>query len=605
MHDVTPVVWSEAVYQDALRTFEDQGKMSHSDSFSLAAPAGPAGENLYQAMEKPTVKDTVAAWYVENEDCGRFPGCKSGATGVTGHFTAMIWNGAQEIGCTTNKHNLVACRYKGSDTPTCRTPNMGGEFKSNVFGRARTLQECTALVDQCGIGSGGCGNGVPAAPLPPPAPPSKKPPAPDNCGKSQGGWSCPAGGGCPAAGACTGDWQAFVDAHNIYRCMHDVKPVVWSEAVYQDALRTFRDQPTPSHSDSFSLLAPAGPAGENLYKSSWRPVAEDVVATWYAEVEDCGAFPGCKSGSIGVTGHFTVLVWNGAQEIGCATNEHNLVACRYKGGDTPSCRTPNMHGHFATNVFKPVRTLAKCQSMVQKCKTQPRRKTKRRETEAVAEMPEQSERQQRLDQVESDARQSIQYLDGEIKSVKEDGIKSIQHLQKTVENVEEAGKSSIQYMQKKLHEDVEELRGTDQQIESDARKSIQYLHGEMKSVKEDGIKSITYLDEKVDGVEEAGKRSIQYLEGSINGVKADGMQSVQHLESELQALEAKDEVQAEQTANVVNQSVQELERELGATRAQLQALQEKMGAMGPKPHAWKVPSHAAAAAICLWLGVAM
>ena len=76
---------------------------------------------------------------------------------MTGHFTAMIWNGAQEIGCTTNKHNLVACRYKGSDTPTCRTPNMGGEFKSNVFGRARTLQECTALVDQCGIGSGGCG----------------------------------------------------------------------------------------------------------------------------------------------------------------------------------------------------------------------------------------------------------------------------------------------------------------------------------------------------------------------------------------------------------------------------------------------------------------
>ena len=61
-----------------------------------------------------------------------------------------------------------------------------------------------------------------------------------------------------------------VDAHNIYRCMHDVKPLMWSEAVYQDALRTFRDQSTPSHSDSFSLLAPAGPAGENLYKSFQR-----------------------------------------------------------------------------------------------------------------------------------------------------------------------------------------------------------------------------------------------------------------------------------------------------------------------------------------------
>ena len=76
---------------------------------------------------------------------------------MTGHFTAMNWNGAQEIGCMVNSHNLVACRYKGSDSPTCRTPNMGGEYKANVFAKVRTLEQCTAMVDQCGIGSGGCG----------------------------------------------------------------------------------------------------------------------------------------------------------------------------------------------------------------------------------------------------------------------------------------------------------------------------------------------------------------------------------------------------------------------------------------------------------------
>ena len=48
-------------------------------------------------------------------------------------------------------------------------------------------------------------------------------------------------------------------------------------------------------------------------------------------------------------------------------------------------------------------------------------------------------------QIESDARKSIQYLDGEIKSVKDDGIKSITYLDEKVDGVEEAGKRSIQY----------------------------------------------------------------------------------------------------------------------------------------------------------------
>ena len=42
----TEVVWSEPVYQDVLTTFQSQTAMVKSDSFSLAAPAGPAGENL-------------------------------------------------------------------------------------------------------------------------------------------------------------------------------------------------------------------------------------------------------------------------------------------------------------------------------------------------------------------------------------------------------------------------------------------------------------------------------------------------------------------------------------------------------------------------------
>ena len=51
MHDVSPVVWSEPVYKDVLETFEDQKTMTKSDSFSVAAPAGPAKLHPTPEME--------------------------------------------------------------------------------------------------------------------------------------------------------------------------------------------------------------------------------------------------------------------------------------------------------------------------------------------------------------------------------------------------------------------------------------------------------------------------------------------------------------------------------------------------------------------------
>ena len=81
------------------------------------------------------------------------------------------------------------------------------------------------------------------------------------------GWSCPPDGGCPG-GDCTGQWKEYVEAHNIYRCMHDLSPVVWSEAVHQDVANFLKGKEKLVHSDSYNLAAPAGPAGENLYQSS-------------------------------------------------------------------------------------------------------------------------------------------------------------------------------------------------------------------------------------------------------------------------------------------------------------------------------------------------
>merc|ERR1712100_928201 len=101
------------------------GQMSHSKSYDVPAPAGPAGENLAWASYSLSAERSVQMWYDEVNDCGPFPGCKTGSTGVTGHFTALIWDGVKEIGCHANNHGLRACQYRGGDTKDCTTPNMG------------------------------------------------------------------------------------------------------------------------------------------------------------------------------------------------------------------------------------------------------------------------------------------------------------------------------------------------------------------------------------------------------------------------------------------------------------------------------------------------
>jgi len=103
------------------------------------------------------------------------------------------------------------------------------------------------------------------------------------------------------------------------------------------------------HSDSYGDQI-GGPAGENLYWSSNKAIPTPSVDAWYSEIEFCGAFPGCKDGSSGTTGHFTPIVWAGVKYIACTRSNANtgLIACRYGGGPgtSMSCDTPNMGGCY-------------------------------------------------------------------------------------------------------------------------------------------------------------------------------------------------------------------------------------------------------------------
>jgi len=198
---------------------------------------------------------------------------------------------------------------------------------------------------------------------PPPAPGS--PAAAAACQSTPRGWSCPADGGC-SGGGCTGDFQEWVAAHNVYRCMHDVPAVSWNEAVFQDAYGHFAHMPHMSHSQSYQVPPPAGPAGENLYYHSASHNAADAVQMWYSEINDCPSFPGCQGYS---TGHFTAMMWQGATEIGCLSNPYNIVACRYKGADKLGCSTPNFGdaSSYAQNVYPRVKTYTECKAAVEAC----------------------------------------------------------------------------------------------------------------------------------------------------------------------------------------------------------------------------------------------
>lgn len=138
--------------------------------------------------------------------------------------------------------------------------------------------------------------------------------------------------------------------------------------MYDNVYEEFKSQSYMAHSQSYQIPAPAGPAGENLAMASYALEPEAAVNMWYNEVEACGPFPGCKAGSGGTTGHFTALIWNGVQEIGCTSNSFHVLACRYKGSDSLDCTTPNMGGSYATNVFSPVKSRSECEEILALCK---------------------------------------------------------------------------------------------------------------------------------------------------------------------------------------------------------------------------------------------
>jgi len=155
MHDVPALEWSSDVYASTKDHFANVKVMEHSKSYDVPPPAGPAGENLMQGTGTYNPMDVVSFWHSEVKDCSSFPGClHENATGDVGHLTALVWQGAQVIGCTNNSFNLWACRLRGHTYKSCNTPNYGDAtmYRHNVFKPVKDEAECAKRVkEECGL----------------------------------------------------------------------------------------------------------------------------------------------------------------------------------------------------------------------------------------------------------------------------------------------------------------------------------------------------------------------------------------------------------------------------------------------------------------------
>jgi len=144
LHGACPVVWNADVAAGMQEWVNGLTNLQHDDSYGLAPPQGPAGENLAWSSGQLGAAGSVRMWYDEVNDCLTLPGCEHGTNGAaTGHFTAMVWQGVQSIGCAISSNgNFAGCRYWSGDHLSGDTANMGGQYLNNVAASGTAASGC-------------------------------------------------------------------------------------------------------------------------------------------------------------------------------------------------------------------------------------------------------------------------------------------------------------------------------------------------------------------------------------------------------------------------------------------------------------------------------
>jgi Cysteine-rich secretory protein family len=146
----------------------------------------------------------------------------------------------------------------------------------------------------------------------------------------------------------------LLEAHNVARKAVDAAPLIWSDALANDArgwaqklAQTGQFEHAPQ---------PKGPSaqGENLWMGTvFAYSPEDMVSAWTAERQYYrrGIFPKVSTtGAWSDVGHYTQMIWHNTTHVGCAiarSEGDEYLVCRYSppgnwiGQDPQGARAPS------------------------------------------------------------------------------------------------------------------------------------------------------------------------------------------------------------------------------------------------------------------------
>jgi len=149
MHGVTKFTWSSTI-ADKAQEWADNGEYKHSTSTFRTYDGQYHGENL--AMGSPSISTgarTAFQWYAEISETDPY-GIVTSFSGVTGHYTQVVWAASTSLGCGKGKVGALTfwvCQYGPGG-------NYGGEYSANVNAPSKTACECGGTADD--VRGSGC-----------------------------------------------------------------------------------------------------------------------------------------------------------------------------------------------------------------------------------------------------------------------------------------------------------------------------------------------------------------------------------------------------------------------------------------------------------------
>jgi len=125
-----------------------------------------AGENLaWMSSQSPgniAYLDGIQNWYGEVKDCGTMPGCKSGASGVVGHLTQLLWKGSTKVGCGQTSGSggtCTVCQYSPPGNYNNQYSSQVADCDTSVAYKCADTKVCIPHAERCNGVTGQCGAG--------------------------------------------------------------------------------------------------------------------------------------------------------------------------------------------------------------------------------------------------------------------------------------------------------------------------------------------------------------------------------------------------------------------------------------------------------------